>query len=366
MDLITQGVLGAAIGQAFYSQKLGRKALWVGGAIAILPDLDIFYGEEALSFLKYHRGYSHSLFFAVGAGFILGLLLHVIYKFYKKLFPSSVHPPSPPCVKTWIGLSILVLATHPLLDWFTSYGTQLLLPFTHQRFALDAIAIVDPFYTVILIISLYLGGRLIKQKRYKASQSLGKGALLASTSVLFAGYLINENLISYAKRQLALERESYERISSYPTLFQPFLRQILVEGPQEIKVGYISFLFRHPIQWHRIPKVKSQEGKALKTTGLGKTFLWFTGGRIAIQEEYVSPTVKRVQIMDMRYANPFNPMVSLWGIEAYFKEGTLQEPARFFKGQPYFNPSNLHQSWKNLSTLWSHLWAATLGEAPLP
>ena len=45
MDLITQGILGAAIGQVGFQRSLGRKALVYGAVIGMLPDADILVGS---------------------------------------------------------------------------------------------------------------------------------------------------------------------------------------------------------------------------------------------------------------------------------------------------------------------------------
>ena len=58
---------------------------------------------------------------------------------------------------SWILLAILVLFTHPIIDVFTSYGTQLLAPFSRHRFAIDALPIIDPVYSLALIAALVVG-----------------------------------------------------------------------------------------------------------------------------------------------------------------------------------------------------------------
>ncbi|MGB1248508.1 MAG: metal-dependent hydrolase, partial [Chitinophagales bacterium] len=51
----------------------------------------------------------------------------------------------------WL-FSFLALFTHVLLDAFTTYGTQLLLPFSDKRISFDSINIVDPVYTIPLLL----------------------------------------------------------------------------------------------------------------------------------------------------------------------------------------------------------------------
>ena len=52
--------------------------------------------------------------------------------------------------KDWIWLFLLSILTHPILDCFTPYGTQLFLPFSDYRVAFNNIAVADPLYTLYL------------------------------------------------------------------------------------------------------------------------------------------------------------------------------------------------------------------------
>jgi inner membrane protein len=50
----------------------------------------------------------------------------------------------------------LALLTHPILDYFTIYGTQLLRPFDSIPYGLGSLFIIDPLYTLPLLIGLIL------------------------------------------------------------------------------------------------------------------------------------------------------------------------------------------------------------------
>src|SRR5690606_41671741 len=55
-----------------------------------------------------------------------------------------------PCTALFRSTLWLVLATHPLLDAMTAYGTQLLWPLTPTPTAWSSLFIIDPFYTLPL------------------------------------------------------------------------------------------------------------------------------------------------------------------------------------------------------------------------
>jgi len=135
MDSLTQLTLGAAVGYVVAGRKLGKKALLWGAFAGTLPDLDFIPTlplDDEFLFLKYHRGFSHSFIFTVvGAAFMSWVLRR------KELF----------------SLFFWGFLTHIILDAFTSWGTQLFWPLS-PRIAFNAIFIVDPFYSIPLIIAV--------------------------------------------------------------------------------------------------------------------------------------------------------------------------------------------------------------------
>lgn len=117
MDSITQAVLGASIQGALLGRWQGRKALLYGAMLATVPDLDVVmeYGD-AVANMTYHRGFSHSLFVLSGFALLLTWLA-------RRFRPHPGYSANRLLLTLW-----LVLITHPLLDAFTSYGTQLFWP----------------------------------------------------------------------------------------------------------------------------------------------------------------------------------------------------------------------------------------------
>ena len=77
MDSITQASLGAAVAHAAWHKPLGRKALLWGAFFGTLPDLDIVFFSflDDVQQLYWHRGESHSIFFVLIGGALLGALL---------------------------------------------------------------------------------------------------------------------------------------------------------------------------------------------------------------------------------------------------------------------------------------------------
>ncbi|MFB9866632.1 metal-dependent hydrolase [Vreelandella sulfidaeris] len=146
MDSVTQAALGAAIGGAVLGQRLGRKAILIGAVLGTLPDLDVAldYGD-AIANVTEHRGFSHSLFVLTGVATLLAILCARF---------ASVTSVS---LARWWCFFTLILITHPLLDALTTYGTQLFWPMKVAPTAWPIIFIIDPAYTLALLIALGFG-----------------------------------------------------------------------------------------------------------------------------------------------------------------------------------------------------------------
>lgn len=171
MDSLSQIVLGASIQGAILGKYQGRKAYLYGAMLGTLPDLDVFirYGDP-VSNMTYHRGFSHSLFVltAVGLG---GAWLINRYHQWRNL-------PLPYSTKRLALALTLALTTHPILDSFTVYGTQLFWPLQESLqmtpISIASVFIIDPLYTLPLLIAMIIG--LIKGRKL----SIFKTGLLAN------------------------------------------------------------------------------------------------------------------------------------------------------------------------------------------
>ncbi|PLC50385.1 hydrolase [Pollutimonas subterranea] len=140
MDSLTQAVLGAGISGAMLGRFHGRKALLAGALLASLPDMDVLidYGDPISGMIN-HRGFSHSLFVLTGVAVLLTAAL-------RRWRPSQEYGAG-----RLLATLCLILLTHPLLDAFTSYGTQLWWPLRPTPTSGSSIFIIDPFYTLPLL-----------------------------------------------------------------------------------------------------------------------------------------------------------------------------------------------------------------------
>lgn len=143
MDSVTQAVLGGAVSYTLLGRRLGKRAALYGIILGTLPDLDVLidFGGP-IENMTHHRGFSHSLFVQALVTPVFVLLLSNLP------FGRSV---------TWARWSVAVylsLATHSLADFFTVYGTQIFWPLTNHPFANSILFIVDPIYTIPLLVAV--------------------------------------------------------------------------------------------------------------------------------------------------------------------------------------------------------------------
>jgi membrane-bound metal-dependent hydrolase YbcI (DUF457 family) len=130
MDSITQSLLGAVVAQAGFRRTLGGRAVVAGAVLGAVPDLDVVAGLFGpYANWLHHRGVTHSIFFGPIAGPLFGWGLWCFFRWRAPRRGEPETRSSPEQLRAWIWLSIFALFTHPLIDLFTSYGTQLLAPY---------------------------------------------------------------------------------------------------------------------------------------------------------------------------------------------------------------------------------------------
>jgi inner membrane protein len=174
MDSLTQIVLGGAVAAAIAPAGHRRAALLAGAALGTLPDLDAlllaFTAADPVALMVEHRSFSHSLL-------VLPWVAALIWWLFKRFGHGRVAQ----APGRWFWAIALALITHPLLDAFTVYGTQLWWPFTPHPTMWASVFIIDPLYTVWLLLACAVAW-------FARARPLAQKALVAGL-VLSSGYL---------------------------------------------------------------------------------------------------------------------------------------------------------------------------------
>lgn len=323
MDPITQAALGAVTGQAVGHRHLGRSALVAGAIAGAAPDIDVLFsiGGDWFDELVLHRGITHSLFFAPVAGPVAGLIVARLLR------------AAPEQRRAFVWVITCALLSHPLLDVLTSYGTQLLMPFSDARFAIHAMPIVDPVYTLILMLGIALaapgtaigrGFRHLTHSRAATTGGIAGCVLLLSTAYLGWAAYLNHAAEGRARAQLAGELKPADlaqaRVSAFPTLLQIHYRRVVVRTPTDDRVGYLSLWRPCTIDWHVAPRSDTHDAtflQALLGTREGRIFNWFTMGWLRLTPPSADGTRLGV---DLRYGLGTDPDESLFSVAAGFAD----------------------------------------------
>lgn len=115
-----------------------------GAVGALVPDADalIRSASDPLLYAEFHRHFTHSLAFIPLGGAIAAL-------------PWLLRARHRPQRRAFLLAATAGYATHGLLDACTTWGTRLYWPFLETRVAWNAISIVDPLFTLILVLGVF-------------------------------------------------------------------------------------------------------------------------------------------------------------------------------------------------------------------
>jgi inner membrane protein len=159
MDNLTHSLVGALIGQMGLKRKTGL-AMPTLIIAANIPDIDavatLLGGHQHLAI---RRGITHGPIALV----LLPLLLWGIMLWFDRWQTKRGKRPEKrlPIHKGWLlALAYIGCLSHPLFDWFNSYGIRLLEPFSSQWFYGDTLFIIDVWLWLAFGLGLFFSLRL--------------------------------------------------------------------------------------------------------------------------------------------------------------------------------------------------------------
>jgi inner membrane protein len=311
MDSLTQIVLGAACGEAVLGKKIGNKALLFGAIGGTIPDLDVFIGRllysNEIQAMAFHRGFMHSILFAILGCFIFGFITFKLYNFGIRKETTNL--------KNWIWLFFWSIFTHPILDCFTPYGTQLFAPFSDYRVAFNNISVVDPLYTlpflICMIIVLFFKRTNIKRLKWTKA-----GIYISSCYMIFT--LVNKIYIDLVfKNSFEKAGINYLRFSAQPTIFNNILWYSVAETETKYYVAFYSLLDKSSNSEKILEVDKNHTLIDMNDENL-KKLSWFSNGFYNLSKKEKIGTYKYI---DLRYPmlNPDDINTSVFNFTVFFK-----------------------------------------------
>jgi inner membrane protein len=241
MDSLSQLALGAAVGVAVMGRRTAvwKAAAW-GAVCGTLPDLDVVidYGDPIRN-MTLHRAESHAFFYLT---LLSPLLAWLIVKIHGEMDRF----------RRWWLTVWLALVTHPLLDLMTVYGTQVALPFTDRPFGVGSIFIIDPLYTLPLVVGVIVA--LVARDPMRGARWNAAGLLL-STAYLGWSFGAQQHVASIAADSLQREGIDAQSVLITPAPFNTLLWRVVAITPNEFHEGYHSLLDRERrIAFDRFPR----------------------------------------------------------------------------------------------------------------
>lgn len=299
MDPLTQGALGAALPQAAGGSRHAATAGLLGFFAGMAADLDVLIrsSDDPLLFLEFHRHFTHSLVFIPLGGLLCALVLHGVFGRRRGLsFRQS-----------WLFCT-LGYATHALLDACTSYGTLLLWPFSHARFAWNTISIIDPLFTLPLLLAVALAAW--RKNAVYAHLGLVWAAVYMSLGIWQRNEAMDMGLA------LATQREHIpERIAAKPSFGNILVWKVVYETDDRFYVDAVrATIAPRVFEGVSVEKLDVDRDmpwldRASQQATDIERFRWFSNGYIARDPTYHN------RVIDVRFSMLPNEIAPLWSIE---------------------------------------------------
>lgn len=306
MDSLTQAVLGAAIGEAGYRHRLGGRAVVFGAICGTLPDLDVIVGGvDPWLYLLHHRGVTHSLLTLPVAAVPIGALAAKL---------SGVGRP-----RDWIACAFWALITHPLLDVFTAYGTQLLAPLSDHRFAIDGVSIIDPVYTLPLVAATALAATRWR----RLSRAVAAGALAWGLLWLGLGLGLGARAKAEGLARLQAEGVEVRRLRAMPGFGTHLVHRVVAERADGgLSITQTSALVDGDGPVLHLEPARGADVELARAHPHVQLFSWFADGYLHTGH-LADSTGADVTFDDLRYGRLLDPAAPLWRARARVEGGAV-------------------------------------------
>lgn len=333
MDPVTQGVVGAALAQACARKEDVRLATLAGVAGGMAADLDIFIRstEDPLLTIEYHRHFTHALAFIPIGGLLVAAVLWPLVRRRAGFF-------------RWLWFATLGYATAGVLDACTSYGTRLFWPFWDARIAWDLIAVIDPFFTLPLLV-------LAAVAAIRRRPGLARVACVFGLLYLGAALLQRERAASEARDLAANRGHDIARLVVKPSMGNLLVwRSTYIAGSKvwvdAIRVGVETRVYPGESALLVVPDRAFPDipDPSVLRTDIGR-FAEFSDQWLCWHPDRPSGTM----LADVRYASLPDEISPLWGIEV--------DRAQPDRHAPFVTTRRLDDA------TWARFWAMLRGAA---
>jgi inner membrane protein len=296
MDPFTQGALGAALPQSLARPEVIKRAALLGCISGMAPDLDVLIqsSTDPLLFLEFHRQFTHALIFIPLGALICCLLLYPLVRRHLSFRLAYL-------------FCLLGYGTHGLLDACTTYGTQLLWPFSDARIAWNNVSVVDPLVTLPLIM-------LVTIALVKKNPVFARIGMVWVCAYLLLGVLQRER--AEAAGQALAESRGHDpvRLEAKPGFANLLVWKIVYETDARfyvdaVRVGLGTRVYPgDSISQLNVARDFPDLRENSRQRADIERFRWFSNDYLAVDQ--VDPD----RIVDVRYSMVANEIEALWSI----------------------------------------------------
>ena len=301
VDPVTHALVGAATARVAASRGLGASAFLPGVAGALLPDADAFIrsSTDPLLYAEFHRHFTHALAFIPVGGAVAAA-------------PWILAGRTRPQWRAYLGAAVAGYATHGVLDAATTYGTLLYWPFSDTRVAWNAIAIVDPLFTLVALAGVALAGW---QRRAAPAATV----LLLCLGYLLGGGVQRERARDVQAQVAAVRGHQIERGAVFPAVGANIVWRSLYRAGDQLYMDRIRVPWFGVPSWRPGPVVAALPDEELPPVAW--RFSWFADGWLAraphepelIGDARYSASVDRFEpVWSIRLASPGAPVPLAW------------------------------------------------------
>ena len=315
MDMLTHGLVGAALAHTAARREEARLAAGIGLLAGLAADADVLIGAsgDPLLTVEYHRHFTHALVF-IPVGALLASA--VLWPFLRRRLPFA---------RLYL-FALLGYSLSGFLDTCTSYGTYLLWPFVNERIAFHIIGVLDPLFTLLLLVAVAVAW-------WRRSHAAAVAGLAAAAVYLLFGVVQHQRADALAQELAASRGHRIERAVIKPTLANLMLwRSIYQSGGtyhvDAVRPGLLSDSRTYPggSISHFVPD-RDLPGMPAEST-LARDIQRFT----ALSDGYVAIHPDRPDVLiDVRYSNLPNSVLPLWGIELDLSRPEKRPEERFYR-----------------------------------
>ncbi len=341
MDSLTHIVVGGAIGELTLGKKIGNKAVIIGAIANTIPDLDVFAQMLAKTpdvAIRIHRSYTHALFMHP---FMALPFAYLAYKILKKEISYF----------TWFLFFVFSFFIHVMMDCCTTYGTQLLLPFTNKLISWNNLSVVDPLFTIIPL--LFFIAVFFIQKTNNFRRKFAAISLLISLIYLTSSTVNKFNAASVFKNELNNKKIATTNFSTTPTMFTSWLWNMVAYNDTTMYLAEYS-VFQKSKHTDIVEFKRNTETlKPIINTRPVETLLWFSEGNYIIEKatndtlnlyitkwgrgDFTATETNKMMPFYFQIFKDKNQQVCIQNVEPHFTKGMFVEYFKVLKNRIFQN-----------------------------